>query len=265
MLAIVRDERVNSSKKAINDMTADHNLTLLPLLLFKADAPFDIDLIYAQLGHDDNHFGALYHPEAQLLMHERLLPVVLLAARLLQGRNGWRLKVNDCFRPVEAQAKMAEFGLPPQLVMRPGTGGHPRGMAVDVEAVNTEGDLIPMGTPFDFFTHDLSQNPAARSWTDFGPPVMSAQIVANRQALDAAMFDAAAACGEQLIGYSEEWWDFRFPAAVSNEYPAFSDRDLPAALRMMEKPEQADASLMQIWAEKRLQIRSKLHDLAAIA
>lgn len=240
-------------------MTAAHDL--LPLALFRNDAPLVIDLVYAQPTHEDNHFPHLYHPQAHMLVHRRLLPVIILAARLLHQATGWHLKINDCFRPVEAQAKMAAYGYPPELVMPPGMGGHPRGMAIDVEPVNAEGDSIPMGTPFDFFAQDLDQNPASRNWQDFGPPAMSAQIIANRAALDQAMFTAARLCGEELIGFPTEWWDYRFPAAVANTYPAISDADLPASLKMMTAPEGYAADETYQWEGQRQHILDSLQKI----
>ncbi len=231
---------------------------LVPLNLFTGDAPIDIDVVYAKPDHPDNQFRGLYHPAARMFAHVRLVPVILAAARLAHARHGWRLKLNDCFRPVEAQARMFAYGFPEELVAPPGRGGHPRGMAIDIEPLNADDDLVPMGTAFDFFADDLAQNPAARDWTDFGPPSMSAQILQNRQNLDACLFDAAAQCGEVLVGYASEWWDYRFPREVFEAYPALSEAALPACTHCTVAPAAPDAETLAHWQQLRTEILDKL-------
>lgn len=243
-------------------MAADVPFGLIPLDLFTDDAPFEIDVVYAQPQHPDNQFPGLYVPTARMLAHVRIVPIILAAARLADARHGWRLKINDCFRPTEAQAQMATYGFPTELVAPPGIGAHPRGMAFDVEALNAEDDLVPMGTAFDAFTDDMAHNPAARSWTDFGPPnsngAMSAQIVQNRQWLDACIFDAAARLGEPFVGYDSEWWDYRFPAEIYNALPALSESTLPACYHVTHAPTAPDKELETAWQLARLEILDRL-------
>lgn len=194
---------------------------LLRLVDYQTDAPFEIDLVYAQAEHPDNHFPNLYRPEAQLFVHRLLLPVLLEAARMAQARHGWTLCFLDCFRSIEAQEKMAKYGFNPDLVMLPGRGGHPRGMAVDVTVKG-----INFGTPFDFFTDDLSQNPAARHWQH------APEIMQNRAWLDACMFDAAAANNLPFQGFAEEWWDYRVPRDFFEKFAPVSEADLPASHKL---------------------------------
>ena len=227
-------------------------LALLPLDLFTGDAPIVVDPVYAKADHPDNIFKNLYHPNARLFAHARLVPVILRAAQLLHERTGWHLKINDCFRPIEAQQRMAGYHLPPELVLAPGCGGHPRGMAVDVQPVMADGTLVDMGTPFDFFTDDLNMNPAARYARNHSETILN-----NRRQLDRAMFDAAKACGEALIGFPEEWWDYRFPACVYEAYEPGVESALPAAYHMVGAPAQPDAALAAAWQAQRQQILAK--------
>ncbi len=196
---------------------------LLRIADYQDAAPFTIDLVYAQPQHPDNHFPGLYRPDAQLFVHKLLLPTLLEAARLAYARHGWTLCFLDCFRSIEAQAKMSACGFLPALVSTPGRGGHPRGMAVDVTVKG-----LDFGTPFDFFTDDLVQNLAARHWPH------QPHIMQNRAQLDACLFDAAMANGLQLEGYAEEWWDYRLPRALFEQYAPVSEADLPPAMRLTE-------------------------------
>ena len=218
--------------------------------MFAGDAPFSIDLVYAQAGHPHNHFPGLYHPQARLLVHRLLLPTILCAARLAQRANV-TLQVLDCFRPVEAQETMAQHGYLPELIMPPGTGAHPRGLAVDVQLLDAAGQLLDMGTPFDFFTDDLANNPAARDWPDLTP-----EQRANRRLLDDIMREASD--DFDLIGLPQEWWDYRAPRHVYEQYAPMREADLPPALRMTRDPAPPSPELQRQWQQTRAEILAAL-------
>jgi len=76
---------------------------------------------------------------------------------MLNDGHGWTLIVKDCLRPIEAQAKMVETPIvkanphwivEPRFLSSPGQGGHPRGMAVDLDAINADGAPVDFGTCF---------------------------------------------------------------------------------------------------------------------
>jgi D-alanyl-D-alanine dipeptidase len=198
---------------------------------FEADHPLSVDLVYAQADHPRNIFRtALYAPGAQLWVHHDLARIILRAAHRLNEDFGWRLVVYDGLRPVEAQARMHETdkvrvenpewsidGNP--YLSLPGQGGHPRGMAVDV---GIEG--LDMGTAFDEMTPQ-----SARSYSGFAK-----EILDNRNHLEMAMGEAAAAQHLPLIPLPSEWWDFRFPKSFTDGFAPVRDADLPAFMRMTQ-------------------------------
>ena len=244
----------------------------IPLNIFEGVYPVVVDLVYACKGHPDNRFPGLYHADASLLwMHQDLLPVVLLAAKLCHAQHGWLLKVNDGFRPVEAQQRMAAYGYDPQLVSSPGAGAHPRGMAVDLQPVDRNGEPVDMGTPFDYFTSDPQDNPAARDrmWFTGRGSHGAAQIRAHREALTTAMRIAAEAFGQRLLPLPQEWWDFRFEegrdgrrdgATYWGDYEPVSEKDLPAYMRLVEQPGSLSTNAMKKWRQDFRRIDSAVLD-----
>ena len=159
------------------------------------------------------------------------------AAELAAGQD-LRLVVYDGLRTVDAQARMLETRRvqdnpqwleAPRLLSPPGSGAHPRGMAVDCSLETLGGALLDMGCAFDFLAADPSPavNPAHRDYAGH-----SADVVRNRGILDGVMGDAAARCGVEMLGLPQEWWDFRVPRAVYEAYAPLSDADLPPKMRM---------------------------------
>ncbi len=206
---------------------------LVPLNPWADDATLIIDLAYAQADHPDNHFGQLYHKNADTLWLEINLAKIVIKAALTLKEQNKTLVVLDGLRPIEAQAKMQDQGFPEALVARPGQGGHPRAMAVDVMVMDHEGTPLDMGTAFDFFVteDDLAQgyNPAARHFS------VSPMVTSNRKILDGAMMNAAAFFQLPLLPFPEEWWDFRFPKEISLEEKPLSNDDLYPCQKLMGK------------------------------
>ncbi|MCK5555274.1 MAG: hypothetical protein KAI76_03465, partial [Alphaproteobacteria bacterium] len=124
----------------------------------------------------------------------------------------------------------------PRLLSTPGTGGHPRGMAVDIILVDGNGEEIDMGTRFDYMTEDRTNNPAARNCIHFSDDeARNKCILANRSVLEESMTQAAAEVGRELLPYPEEWWDFRFPPSHSDLFDPIRDVDLSPEMRIMTR------------------------------
>lgn len=149
-------------------------------------------------------------------------------------RQGYSLKVHDCYRPQRAvdrfvrwardlddQATKAQFYpavdkgrlIPDGYIAE--KSGHSRGSTVDVTLVRLSGGEVDMGTAFDFFD--------PLSHTD--DPRVTGAAHANRQLLKRVL-------GEQgFVNLPEEWWHFThrpeafpgtyfdFPVAVASVRP----------------------------------------------
>lgn len=216
-------------------VTADD---LVPLEDFTASHPLRIDLVYAQGNHRDNMFGgAIYRADARMLCHRKFLPIILDAALSCHAQSGLSFELKDCLRTVEAQEMMRETDIvkanphwleePNRLLSPPGKGGHPRGMAIDIILLDTNGDEVDMGTRFDYLTPDPARNPAARSFRD-----LPADVLARRQLLEDCMMQAAAKHELPLLPLPQEWWDFRFPRDLYDLYAPVQDAQMPPACRM---------------------------------
>lgn len=194
-----------------------------------------VDLVYAR-DEAPNIFGKIYRDEARLWLHYELAQVVLRVADMIAG---YRLVLYDGLRTIEAQEKMAAAPIvranphwleePGRLLSPPGAGAHPRGMAIDVSLETLDGDLLDMGTDFDYLAEDSSAtaNPAHRDYAALTPAHR-----ANRKLLDNLMMKAAQEYGLELLALPQEWWDFRLPPAFYERFAPLSDKDLPAEMRL---------------------------------
>lgn len=206
---------------------------------YVGNEPIAIDLVYANAAHPENIFKtALYRADAKLWLHKKFAYIVLDVARLAAQERNATLVLKDGLRTVEAQTAMQKTDIvkanpqwctpgPDRLLSPPGSGGHPRGMAVDVTLADDNGKEWDMGTSFDHLTTDAAVNPAARNYRIF-----PANVLENRDYLEKLFLKAAEKAGQDVLPLPSEWWDFRFPNAYSSQFEAIFDKDLPASMRM---------------------------------
>lgn len=206
---------------------------------FAGDIPLRIDLVYAKPQHPDNIFkSAIYHAGARLWLHRSLAAITMLAARNCYETSGFVFVLKDGLRTTDAQTAMQQTDIvkanphwckdgPNRLLSPPGKGGHPRGMAIDIVLETQDGQEIDMGTPFDYLTPDPANNPAHRDFTD-----LPEQALKNRGVLEYAMISAAQSLGHELLPLPSEWWDFRFPREIYDQYEPLSDNDLLPGQKM---------------------------------
>jgi len=210
--------------------------TLVPMDLFVGREPVEVDLIYANATHPNNIFGeALYQTGSRLWAHKDIAAITLLAARILYRKTHHRFSIKDCLRTTDAQAAMSATQIvkgnpdwleePGRMVSPPGSGAHPRGMAIDICILNADGEEVDMGTDFD----EMSPK-SYRSYNDLPETTLQ-----NRKLLEDAMVDSAKVLGFDCLPLPEEWWDFRFPADKYAPYKPLADADLPAQMQMTHR------------------------------
>lgn len=219
---------------------------LVPMNVFIGEFPIAVHVAYADAEYVHNHFPGLYAKEASLLwLHKGIADVVLAGAMMAHQRYGWTLELKDGFRPVEAQERMAEHGIDPMLLARPGNGAHPRAMGVDICLLDRDGREVDMGTPFDFFAPDPQKdNPAARNYTGFNlPPDEIAAIVHRRHALEFCMLYAGLALDKRIEAIEHEWWDYRLPRGFFEAHAPLREKDVLPFQRMIEPDAKAVASI----------------------
>lgn len=202
---------------------------------------YHVDLAYASA--DNILFREqVYKSDAKLWLHKDLAEIVFEAAQTCFEQHGMSFVLYDGLRTIEAQERMSQTQRvrdnpswlePPRMVSRPGKGGHPRGMAIDVGLMREDGSLLDMGCAFDTISEhtDEVRNLAHRkhAHTD--------EILANREILNQSLLNAAKNQGRALHMLRAEWWDFRLPLSVYKDYQPVSEADLPEGMKLIDNPD----------------------------
>jgi zinc D-Ala-D-Ala dipeptidase len=106
---------------------------------------------------------------------------------------GYRIKLFDCYRPLDIQKKMWKIFPNAKYVANPAKGSiHNRGGALDLTLVDKIGNELDMGTPFDFFGKE-----AAHAYTD-----LSKNQLENRKLLKRIMQNS------NFNAIKSEWWHY---------------------------------------------------------
>ncbi len=117
-------------------------------------------------------------------------------------KNGYRIKLFDCYRPLDIQKKMWELVSNPEYVADPAKGSiHNRGGAVDLTLVTLEGIELNMGTPFDFFGKEASHS----------YPFSDKKIMDNRKMLKKIMLQNG------FKAFESEWWHYNLASAMTDK------------------------------------------------
>ncbi|MEO7978527.1 M15 family metallopeptidase [Flavobacterium sp.] len=117
-------------------------------------------------------------------------------------KEGYKIKLFDCYRPLSIQNKMWEIVSNPKYVADPKKGSiHNRGGAVDISLVDANGKELDMGTPFDFFgiqaSHDYS--------------ILSKKIKSNRKLLKKIMIKNG------FNSFDSEWWHYNLKKGLKDK------------------------------------------------
>jgi D-alanyl-D-alanine dipeptidase len=164
----------------------------------------DIDLIYAT---DRNFTQQPVYKKALCFLHvdaaEKFKPVIKLAAAL-----DLRVKIFDAFRPQEAQEKLWQHTPNPEFLADPRIGSnHSRGIAIDLTLLDSQGNELDMGTPFDDFT-----------WLSYHFRTDIPQEAQRNRFILLGIMTAAG------WDYNErEWWHYQLPN--THKYPLLTAQD----------------------------------------
>lgn len=154
----------------------------------------------------NNFIGeVLYDCSVCLLQPE--VAQALLKANQFFCEKGYRIKLYDCYRPLDVQKKMWAKVPRPTYVANPyGKGSiHNKGAAVDITLETLEGCFVDMGSDYDFFgraAHIDNYN-------------FSEEILKHRKIL----FDGMRKYGFKTV--RTEWWHFSFRKNWS--YPTLNE------------------------------------------
>lgn len=150
------------------------------------------DIRYAT---DNNFVGEVMYDCPECYIRAATARAVIKAHEDLKKQYGYKLKMYDCYRPLDVQKKLWKKLPDKRYVADPAKGSmHNRGLALDLTMVDKDGNEFDMGTHFDYFGKE-----AYPSYTGH-----SAQINKNRQILRTAL---------EKYGFgvsTTEWWHFSY-------------------------------------------------------
>lgn len=150
---------------------------------------FVLDMKYATT---DNFLNAAVYDCAECYLRRATMGALLRANEYFKTL-GYRIKIFDCYRPLDIQKRMWQIVPNPRYVANPEKGSiHNRGGAVDITLVDAEGNELDMGTPFDHFGPESAGN--------YGE--LSRKIKSNRKLLQKGMERSG------FKNLASEWWHF---------------------------------------------------------
>jgi D-alanyl-D-alanine dipeptidase len=175
--------------------------TFVSLRNYSAD--FVYDMKYAT---PDNFLKAKVYDCAECYLRLKTVKA-LLAANADFMKKGFRIKLYDCYRPLDIQKRMWTIVSDPKYVADPKKGSiHNRGGAVDMTIVDEDGKELDMGTDFDFFGPQ-----AAHDYDD-----LPRKVRKNRKFLKRVMERNG------FSAFDSEWWHYNLKNATANPVSNFT-------------------------------------------
>jgi|GEM_PF-2801279 len=167
----------------------DHMKVVFHLLMLMLLILILLDIKYATA---DNFVEEKMYDCGKCFLRPEVARAMVKAQAMLREQ-GYGLLMYDCYRPKPFQQKLWDKVPDPRYVSPPGSGSmHGRGLAVDLTLVDAEGNLMDMGTGYDFF--------GERAYQTFED--LPSDVLANRKLLNKTM---------EAVGLSPirtEWWHF---------------------------------------------------------
>jgi D-alanyl-D-alanine dipeptidase len=156
---------------------------------------FVYDMKYATT---DNFLNAKVYDCSECFLRLKTI-VALVEANEKFMEKGYKIKIFDCYRPLDIQKKMWKIIPNPKYVANPSKGSiHNRGGAVDLTLVDSSGKELDMGTGFDFFGVEASH--------DF--PDVSETVKSNRNLLKTTMLNSG------FNSFESEWWHYNVKSGL---------------------------------------------------
>ncbi len=160
--------------------------------LEKLSTEFSYEIRYAT---PNNFIGETLYDCPKCLLRPEVAGALLQANQYFCEK-GYRIKIYDCYRPLDVQRKMWAKVPRPTYVGNPSGNGsiHNKGAAVDITLETLEGCYVEMGSDYDYFgreAHIDNYN-------------FSKEILNNRKLL----FEGMRKFGFNTI--RTEWWHFSF-------------------------------------------------------
>lgn len=158
---------------------------------------FEYDMKYATA---DNFLKAKVYDCGECFLRLKTVNA-LIAANKKFIEKGYKIKIFDCYRPLDIQKKMWKIVSNPKYVANPAKGSiHNRGGAVDITLVDRFGKELDMGTSFDFFGREASHNYLN----------VSEEVKKNRIVLKTIM------TSNGFNSFDSEWWHYNLKSGLND-------------------------------------------------
>ena len=175
--------------------TSVNDSTFVNLKQYSQD--FEYDMKYAT---EDNFLKAKVYDCAECFLRLKTVNALIDANKKFLEK-GYKIKIFDCYRPLDIQKKMWKIVSNPKYVANPAKGSiHNRGGAVDITLVDRFGKELDMGTSFDFFGIEASHN----------YPNVSDNVKQNRILLKTIMTSSG------FNSFDSEWWHYNLKTALND-------------------------------------------------
>lgn len=159
---------------------------------------FEYDMKYAT---ENNFLKAKIYDCAECFLRLKTVNALIEANKKFI-KKGYKIKIFDCYRPLDIQKKMWKIVSNPKYVANPAKGSiHNRGAAVDITLVDSFGKELDMGTSFDFFGIEASHN----------YPNVSAEVKQNRLVLKTIMTSSG------FNSFDSEWWHYNLKTGSNDK------------------------------------------------
>ena len=198
------DEKLFSSiYYSTEELVQFHDSTFV--VLKKIDSTFYYDLKYAT---EDNFLKEKVYDCDDCLVRYKTAKKLIVANDSFK-KHGYRIKFFDCYRPLAIQKKMWKIYPDKRYVANPVKGSnHNRGSAIDITLVNNLGDVLDMGTAFDFFgrkAHHAYQN-------------LPDEVLGNRKLLKSVME------ANGFWSITSEWWHYNLEKSYQYKVSDFKTK-----------------------------------------
>ena len=176
--------------------TSVNDSTFVNLKQYSQD--FEYDMKYAT---EDNFLKAKVYDCAECFLRLKTVNALIDANKKFLEK-GYKIKIFDCYRPLDIQKKMWKIVSNPKYVADPAKGSiHNRGGAVDITLIDSLGKELDMGTPFDFFGIEASHN----------YPNVSDNVKQNRILLKTIMTSSG------FNSFDSEWWHYNLKSGLNDK------------------------------------------------
>lgn len=191
---------------SIGAQTVDESSDIVTDSTFVNLKEYSNDFIYDIRYATDNNFlkAAVYDCAECYLRLKTVNALVLANAEAM--KMGLKIKIFDCYRPLDIQKKMFAIVPNPIYVANPAIGSiHNRGGAVDLTLVDCDGNELNMGTDFDHFGGESAHNYKN----------LSRKVLNNRKKLKLIMEKSG------FTSLPSEWWHYNLSGSKKDKVSNF--------------------------------------------